>query len=143
MSLESAPTPEAMAAVRDAWAARWENALACWSHFTRLSPPRWCLTEADLQREQITKSFAMIRLSDQAVVISLPGLFEYNVIHLPLEIMAHEIGHHVYCSGDLTDHARLLARVRKSLPTYEDQAPLVANFYLDLLVNDRLQRSAG
>src|SRR6185295_11926206 len=43
----------------------------------------------------------------------------------------------------LTEHARMIARMRWSLPTVEKQAPVVANLYTDLLINDRLQRSAG
>ncbi|MCP5543701.1 MAG: VWA domain-containing protein [Akkermansiaceae bacterium] len=85
----------------------------------------------------------MIRLQDQAIVVDLPhvtlsGLEEYGV-----EILAHEIGHHVLAPATLTDHARCLAKMRRALPTMEDQAPMVANLYTDLLINDRLQRSAG
>jgi hypothetical protein len=59
------------------------------------------------------------------------------------EILAHEIGHHVYCPADLTDNARLLARTRRGLPTKESSAPLISNLYADLLINDRLQRDAS
>src|SRR5262249_20263973 len=48
-----------------------------------------------------------------------------------------------YCPADLTDNARMLARMRVGLPTKEHLAPFVANLYADLLINDRLQRSAG
>jgi hypothetical protein len=58
-------------------------------------------------------------------------------------VLAHEIGHHVYAPATLTDHARMLARMRRGLPTVEAHAPMVANLYTDLLINDRLQRSAG
>ncbi len=129
-------------ALRDRWAASWGEALALWSPFTRLRPPVWCLTEADEQREGLTGSFAMIRLRDQTVVIGLrqiaPALGSF-----PLEILGHEIGHHILCPADLADNARLLARVRRALPTVEGQAPMVGNLFADALINDRLQRSRG
>src|SRR6185503_2731150 len=58
------------------------------------------------------------------------------------EVLAHEIGHHVLAPATLTDHARMIARMRWALPTIEQKAPLVANLYTDLLINDRLERSA-
>ena len=36
---------------------------------------------------------------------------------LPVEILAHEIGHHILCPATLTDHGRMLARMRWALPT--------------------------
>jgi len=130
-------------ALRDQWAAKWPEALALWSKFTRLSDPRWCFTHADAQREGLTGSFAMIRLTDQAVVISLPLVKEYHLEPFALEILAHEIGHHVYCPADLSDQARMIARMRWALPTKEHLAGFVGNLYTDLLINDRLQRSAN
>jgi hypothetical protein len=59
----------------------------------------------------------------------------------PVEILAHEIGHHVLAPATLTDHGRVIARMRWALPTVERFAPLVANLYTDLVINDRLQRS--
>jgi hypothetical protein len=128
--------------LQKSWAARWPEALACWSRFTRLSEPRWCFTAEEEQREALSGSFAMIRLTDQAVVISLPRVREHQVERFPTEILAHEIGHHVYAPGNLRDHGRMIARMRVSLPTQEHLAPLVANLYTDLLINDRLQRAA-
>jgi len=58
-------------------------------------------------------------------------------------VLAHEIGHHVLAPANLANHARMLARMRKALPTLEQHAPLIANLFTDLLINDRLQRSAG
>ncbi len=128
--------------LRDRWSARWPDALALWSPFTRLRPPVWCLTESDEQREGLTGSFAMIRLTDQTVVISVrqvqPALGAF-----PLEILGHEIGHHILCPADLADNARMLARIRRALPTVEHHAPMVGNLYADVLINDRLQRARG
>lgn len=129
--------------LREQWLAEWPAALACWSRFTKLSEPRWCLTDEDAQRAGLTQSFAMIRLDDHAVVVSLKMARELKVAEFAREILAHEIGHHVYCPADLTDNARLIARMRWALPTKEHLAGMVSNLYADLLINDRLQRSHG
>ena len=131
------------AALRGSWLAAWPEALGAWSRFTRLRPPTLCLTTADAQREGLRGSFAMIRLADQAVVVDLQAAAACGVGPFAVEVLAHEIGHHVLAPATLTDHARTLARMRRALPTVERHAPMVANLYTDLLINDRLQRSAG
>lgn len=122
------------------WQAGWETALRHWSRFTQLMQPRWCLTTDDEAQEGMGDSFAMIRHMDHAVVISLRKVKEAGVEPFAVEILAHEIGHHVYCPANLTDHGRMLARMKHALPYHEDKAPFVANLYADLLINDRLQR---
>jgi hypothetical protein len=129
--------------VYDAWRNRWEAALAVWSRFTRLAEPRWCFTRAAEKAAALDESFAMIRLVDHAVVVSLRLIDAEGLHDFSLEILAHEIGHHVYAPADLADNARLLAHVRAGLPSMEDLAPFIANLYTDLLINDRLQRQAG
>jgi hypothetical protein len=124
-----------------AWADAWEPALQCWSRFTRLHSPAWCLSVDDAKREGMpSEIFAMIRLVDHSVCINLQAIESSGVQAFPKEILAHEIGHHVYCPADLTDNARLLARMRAGLPSVERYAPMVSNLYADLLINDRLQR---
>ena len=132
-----------LTALRTQWESAWQPALALWSKFTRLRDPRWCLSLAEAESEGLTESFAMIRLLDQTVVIDLDQIQRRQLQAYALEILGHEIGHHVYCPADLTDNARVLARMRWALPTKEHLAPLIANLYADLLVNDRLERSAG
>ncbi|MEZ0390525.1 MAG: VWA domain-containing protein [Verrucomicrobium sp.] len=129
--------------LRDRWLEQWPSALEAWSRFTRLSPPALCLKEEDARKEGLTGSFAMIRLADQAIVVSLPEVMACGVEDLAVEILAHEIGHHVLAPANLTDHGRMLSRMRWGLPTVEHLAPMVANLYTDILINDRLQRSAG
>ena len=129
--------------LRDTWIAAWPSALAAWSKFTRLRPPMLCLTQGDARDEGLTGSFAMIRLHDQAVIVSLPEVAACGVEQFPVEVLAHEIGHHVLAPATLTDHGRMIARMRWALPTVEHHAPMVANLYTDILINDRLQRSAG
>lgn len=129
-------------ALRERWTAAWPGALDAWSRFTRLRAPAFCLTADEAKTEGLTGSFAMIRLVDQAIVVSLPAVVACRVEPFALEVLAHEIGHHVLAPATLTDHARCLARMRWSLPTVEQHAPTVANLYTDLLINDRLQRGA-
>lgn len=136
-------TTAELEALQTAWAARWPDALAVWSRFTRLRPPQLCLTMKQARGEGLTGSFAMIRLVDQAIVVSLPEVVSCGVEDYAVEVLAHEIGHHVLAPATLTEHGRMLARMRRGLPTLEAQAPMVANLYTDLLINDRLQRSAG
>lgn len=128
---------------RQEWHRRWSDALALWSRFTRLREPQLCTTTEQAKRSGLDGSFAMIRLTDQLVVIDLQQVIERNLVDLPLEIMGHEIGHHILCPANLTDHARMLARMRWALPGVEGAAPAMANLYADLHINDRLQRGSG
>lgn len=136
-------SPEVLAELARDWQASWPKAIDCWSRYTKLSEPRWCRSIEQEKAEQLSGSFAMIRLVDHAVVISLRQVALKNLGRFAVEILAHEIGHHVYTPADLTDNARLLARTRRGLPSRETHAPLVANLYADLLINDRLQRMMG
>ncbi len=136
------PPPADLPALRAAWTAAWPSALAAWSRFTRLRPPALCLSEQEAEAEGLAGSFAMIRLVDQAIVVSLPAVAAHGVGDFAREILAHEIGHHVLAPGNLTDHARMIARMRWGLPTVEHHAPMVANLLTDLLINDRLQRGS-
>ena len=129
-----------LGALQASWAAVWPDALSTWSQFVKLHEPVWCLTEKDEKREHLSDSFAMIRLNDHSIVISLRQIESRGLQRFAKEILAHEIGHHVYCPADLTDNARLLARICAGLPTKEHLAPMISNLYSDLLINDRLQR---
>ncbi len=129
--------------LKSRWEDAWPEALAAWSRYTQLNPPLLCETSAAARAEHLTGSFAMIRLQDQVIVVDLPHAAGCGLADYAVEILAHEIGHHVLAPATLTDHARCLARMRRALPTLEAQAPMVANLYTDLLINDRLQRSAG
>ena len=132
----------AVAALREAWRTRWPDALGAWSKLARLSEPRWCTTRREEGENGLTGSFAMYRLLDRAVVVSVRQVRSLGLEAFPVEVLAHEIGHHVYVPADLADKARILARIRRGLPGKEGLAALVSNLWSDLLINDRLQRSA-
>ena len=125
------------------WRAGWPAALAHWSKYTRLRDPRLCTSSLDAAQEGLSGSFAMIRLSDKSVVIDLPQVRHYRLADYAVEVLAHEIGHHVLAPATPADHFRLIARIRKGLPTLEGHAPMVANLFTDLLINDRLQHQEG
>lgn len=125
------------------WQAAWPGALAAWSRFTRLRDPRLCGSSVEAAREGLDGAFAMIRLADKSVVIDLEAIGRLDLDDHATAILAHEIGHHVLAPATATDSFRLIARLRRGLPTLERHAPMVANLYTDLLINDRLQRQAG
>lgn len=129
-------------AVQAAWLAAWTKALAAWSRFTRLRDPLLCPSRKMAADNGLSGSFAMIRFDDQTVVIDLGAVRDLGLQDYAVEILAHEIGHHILAPASVSEHFRLLARIRKALPTIEHHAPLVSNLYTDLLINDRLQRQA-
>lgn len=136
------PPLSELPALKETWQAAWPKSLALWSRYVQLHEPLWCCTLEEESREQLSGSFAMIRLVDHSIVISLRQVQQQKLERFATEVLAHEIGHHVYCPADLTDNARLLARIRTGLPTKEGLAPMISNLYSDLMINDRLQRSA-
>lgn len=131
------------AALIEQWRAAWPQALAAWSKYTRLRDARLCRSRVEAAKEGLSGSFAMIGLMDQSVVIDLETVCALGLEDYAAEVLAHEIGHHVFAPGSATDHFRLLARMRRALPTLEHSAAMVANLYTDLYINDRLQRQAG
>jgi hypothetical protein len=139
----SFPSSLSLELLRRVWEDAWPTALAVWSKFTRLRAPRFCLTHDAAGKEGLSGAFAMIRLEDQSIVVSLPAVIESGVDQFAVEVLAHEIGHHVLAPATVSEHARMIARMRWALPTVERHAPMVANLYTDLLINDRLQRSAA
>ena len=125
------------------WRAAWPQALEAWSRYTRLHDPRLCASTIEAAQEGLSGSFAMIRLLDQSVVVDLEAVYAHQLEGYAVEILAHEIGHHVLAPATASDHFRLIARIRRALPTVEAHAAMVANLYTDLCINDRLQRQAG
>ena len=124
------------------WKAAWPQALAAWSRFTRLHDPRLCESTVTAAKEGLDGAFAMIRLVDKSVVIDLEAIQRLALDDHAIPILAHEIGHHVLAPATATDSFRLIARLRRAMPTLERHAPMIANLYTDLLINDRLQRQA-
>lgn len=136
--LGASPPPAALLA----WEAAWPVALAAWSPYVQLRPPRFL--GADDDDPAMADQIAAIRLRDLTVLVNLPVVAAKGLADLAVPILAHEIGHHVHVPASLTENARLLAVMGGMFVGLPDHvAPMVANLYADLLVNDRLQRRAG
>jgi hypothetical protein len=82
----------------------------------------------------------MIRLTDHRVVIDLDSVNRHQIGDCAIQILAHEIGHHVMIPANRYDNVGLFRRMRLALAGIENRTPLVANLYSDLLINDTLQR---
>jgi hypothetical protein len=128
--------------LEERWRAHWPDALAAWSAHTMLRYPRF-VDSVDADKDALGVELAAIRLKDSVVLINVEGIEKRGLAELGLPILAHEIGHHVYVPGNLSDHARCLAiigRMLEGLPKHT--VHLVANLWGDLLINDRLERRA-
>ena len=123
-----------------AWKSCWQQAKLEWNPLLRLQEPIWCLSHQEAQKEGLSSSFAMIRLTDHRIVINLEEITERGIADYAVEVLAHEIGHHIFAPANLYDNAVLLNRIRFALPGIEDRAPMVSNLYTDFLINDKLQR---
>lgn len=126
--------------IKEQWLSAWENAVTLWSPYAQLRQPLLCETSQMAEQEGLSSSFAMIRLTDYSVVVSMAQVIKLGLEEFPMEILAHEAGHHVYCPADLTDLGRVIGRIQGAIPGYEQHAPMIANLYEDLLINDRLFR---
>lgn len=123
------------------WSNAWPVAMSIWNPYVALREPTWCATGAAAKAEGLSGSFAMIRLSDHRIVIDLDSVKKHGVEDYALQILAHEIGHHVLVPANRHDNAGLFRRMRLALTGIESRVPLVANLYADLLINDTLQRT--
>lgn len=126
--------------IAEAWREAWPKALEIWSPYTRLSEPQLLLTPEQEKTAGLTGSFAAIRINDHQVMISLQQVAFHGLQDYGLEILAHEIGHHVFCPGNLLEAGKAVAIAMTALPTVEQQAPQIVNMWEDLLINDRLTR---
>ena len=109
-----------------------------------LRDPVFFKTDKEAKTEQMAGEIAAIRLLDQTIMVNLKTVRDLGIEGLALEVLAHEIGHHVYVPGNLSDNARMIAAIKPVFSGMPNSIPhLIANLYGDLLINDRLQRRAG
>jgi hypothetical protein len=138
------PPPLASPDLASAWTAVWPRALAAWSPYILLRPPTFYADDAAATPTGMAGQIAAIRLTDQTVMVNLETVRHLGLEDHSLAVLAHEIGHHVYVPGNLTDNARMLAAMQPMLAGLPPDTPaLVANLYGDLHLNDRLQRRHG
>lgn len=131
---------ETIEPLKSQWRSNWQKAKQIWSPFVKLQEPIWCNYSIDARREGLQGSFAMIRLTDHRIVIDLEEVLRSGVGAYAIEILAHEIGHHIYTPANLRDNAITMGRIRWALADIESRAPFVANIYEDMLINDKLHR---
>lgn len=129
-----------MKALLERWQRAWSYALKLWSPYTRLSDPLFSLRVQNDRELGLVNSFAVIRMNDHSVRISLPQVKQYGLEGFAVDILAHEIGHHVLCPANLLEAGRSVALAALALPGFQKQAPLITNMWEDLLINDRLVR---
>jgi hypothetical protein len=126
------------------WLGQWQRALAAWSAYTLLREPVFFANDRDAGVRGMAGEIAAIRLTDHTIAVNLETIRRQGIEEDALAILAHEIGHHVFVPGNLTDHGRLHAAMRRTLAGLPNEAAqLAANLYADLLINDRLERRAG
>ncbi|PKL41532.1 MAG: hypothetical protein CVV41_18250 [Candidatus Riflebacteria bacterium HGW-Riflebacteria-1] len=135
-----AKQPNSIEQIKQVWSAAWPEAVAVWNPYVTLREPTWCLASRDAHLEGLTSSFAMIRLTDHRIVIDLESVRTNRVENCALQILAHEIGHHVLIPANRYDNIGVFRRMRLALAGIEDRVPFVANLYSDLIINDALQR---
>jgi hypothetical protein len=124
----------------DKWREAWPRALKIWSRYTRLSEPKWATNKGEDKALGLEGSFACIRINDHSVRISLSQIKSYELDDYAEEILAHEIGHHVFCPANLLEAGKAIALASLALPSFENQAASIVNMWQDLLINDRLVR---
>lgn len=138
MTTAAAPLP-----LKDRWLQVWPEALERWSRFTQIRDPIFFATDKEAAPYGMAGEIAAIRLVDQLVMVNLNQVKGRKLTDYALAILAHEIGHHIYVPGNLTDNARMIAAMTRVLADLRPDTPhLVANLYGDLMINDRLQRRA-
>lgn len=131
-------------ATREAFAAAWEPALAAWSAHTLLREPRVLGTDAEAGKVHMSGQIAAIRLADSTILVNLERYLELGLQGCERAILAHEIGHHIFVPGNMADHVRLFAVLRRSLAGLPDpMVMLTANLWADSLINDRLVQDGG
>lgn len=140
MTADPAPDDDLAARWREAWPA----ALAAWSSYTLLREPNFFEKDDEAAKSGMAGEIAAIGLTDHRVNVNLATIRKQGLEELPLPVLAHEIGHHIYVPGNMREHGRLLAAIGRMLTGLPpEKARLAANLYGDLMINDRLQRRAG
>lgn len=122
------------------WQALWPQAMALWSPYLKLHEPIWLQHDEMIEEHDFEKQIAAIKLTDQRVLVNIAEIKSLGLEEYALEILAHEIGHHVYAPANMKQQLQLLSSIYQSLPEFGQHAAHVANLFTDLLINYHLQR---
>ncbi len=127
-------------ALESQWRAAWPRALRTWSPYVNLREPTFYKSTTDAKTGGMQDTFAQISMLDLGTQIDLTQVVQYKVEEFDVEILSHEIGHHILCPGSMVDLVRLTALLKNILEDQE-RAAIMENLYADMLVNDRLVMS--
>lgn len=119
----------AAAALQQAMAAAWPQAVARWSSFLVVASP---------VLDARTPHVAQIDLATRCVSLNDRLITELGVQECVPAMLAHELGHHVCYPGTLQVQARLKLLERTLLPDPESS---LVNLFTDLMINERLGAS--
>lgn len=122
------------------WQAQWPQALNIWGRYVQLQAPQWCITEAERDAAQLTTQILRVRLPDHHILVNVPLIEQKHLHRFGLELLAHEIGHHIYCPFNTRCYAHLLIMAQHILPATHLHS--VVQGYTDLLVSARLYQLA-
>ncbi|MCB1202345.1 MAG: VWA domain-containing protein [Leptospiraceae bacterium] len=119
----------------------WHDALKIWSEYVRLTPADYYFDSKSAKAAGLSQSFAAIRLKESRVMIDLEKVVKHGLEDFILEILSHEIGHHVAFPGNMLDFGQMTALIQAAVKgNVPNHISLIGNLYTDLLINDRLQR---
>ncbi|MCP5028245.1 MAG: hypothetical protein GY929_18365 [Actinomycetia bacterium] len=130
------------AELESAWADAFIDAQRIWSPVLELPALRFCRSADDARAAGLGDGFIRSGLTERSIAVSLRRATGLGLGSSAEAVLSHTIGHLVLAPGDLGHHARLVARVRAGLGAHRRLAPLVANLWADLVVDQRL-RSLG
>tara|TARA_B100001939_G_scaffold344557_1_gene359210 strand:- start:2953 stop:4716 length:1764 start_codon:yes stop_codon:yes gene_type:complete len=122
----------------ETWLQHWPRALELWGRYIKLKDPR-LTRQKKIPGKNSATPLAYIDLQNKQVVVGLDQVEKLGLQDFQLEILAHEIGHHVFAPGDLLDAGRCMARIHRALREYSGESGLILNLYTDLLINNRLK----
>jgi len=132
---------QTLASLKTEWTAAWPAAVDVWSRYTQLRDPVYFESDTEAKAFDMAGQIAAIRLLDHGIMVNLKTIRDKDLGQFAVPILAHEIGHHLFVPGNLTDNARMLGAIRRVLGQVSADVPhFVANLYGDLQINDRLQR---
>ncbi|MDX1958110.1 MAG: VWA domain-containing protein [Leptospiraceae bacterium] len=126
------------------WLPKWEEAIRLWSKYLMIRTPKF-IKKNNEKNEGVEGSIALIKLDTHEVMICEKQIEDFGLEEFALEIFAHELGHHIFYPGNLTNQGKLLFKIRRGLDFARMgyQAPIIANLYTDLFINQKLKTEFG
>lgn len=125
------------------WQALWPQAQALWSPYLKMYEPIWLEEPEAIAAADFDGQIASINVVNQRVSVNLRAIRDSQLEAYALEILAHEIGHHVYVPANMQQNLQLLGIMHTHLGSAQAHTAEIANFYFDLLINHYLQQHSN